>query len=287
MTATFVVRHRDAGYFAVELQFGLATGQQIGDFFGGLKTVFGFLREQFRHDRDEPVGNLWQNLLQRTGRVFDHSTQDGDGVGRSERRAATGHLVQHTPEAEQVGAMIQRLTGRLLRSHVHRRAGDDSRPRHAGIVRRACQAEVADLHTLLGTLFEQNVGRLDVTMDQSHRLCSRQTAGDLPPDMQHFGSFERAASIELVVQRLAIDELHHQVRQRLLLDAVNLHDVLMPNSGGRTSFSQKTLPRRRRRGQLRIHHLDCDQPMQLLVKRLEDDPERPLAKHAQDFVMSH
>ena len=135
------------------------------------------------------------------------------------------------------------------------------------------------------SLFNQNVARLDVSVDQPHRLRGGQTGGHLPAEVQHFGSLQRPGSVELLLERLTVDELHHQIRQRLFLNAVDLHDVVMPNRGGRASFSQKSLARRRRRGQLRIHHLDRHHPMQRLVKRLEDNAERALTDQAQHFVM--
>ena len=44
----------------------------------------------------------------------------------------------------------------------------------------ARQAEVGELHTL-DAVFEQNVGRLDVAMDQSLRMSSGQSRGDSGP----------------------------------------------------------------------------------------------------------
>ena len=82
---------------------------------------------------------------------------------------------------------------------------------------------------LLRAALEQDVGRLDVAVDQAGGVGGGQPLGDLPADPQHLRHVERAGAVEPLLERLAGDELHHQVRQRLLLDGVDLHDVLVPD----------------------------------------------------------
>ena len=90
-------------------------------------------------------------MISRIGRGVSSATRfrTASGVGGAERRPAAHHRVQHAAEAEQVGAGIERLALGLLRRHVHRRAGDHSRLRQAGVVGRPGQAEVGDLDLLL------------------------------------------------------------------------------------------------------------------------------------------
>ena len=108
------------------------------------------------------------------------------------------HRVEHAAEAEQVGPVVERLPLGLLRGHVHRRAGDDAALREAGVVGGAGQAEVGDLHLVLPA-FEQDVGRLDVAVDQvawrGRRPAPRRSAGrSAAPPARRAGRSGRAAA---------------------------------------------------------------------------------------------
>ena len=92
---------------------------------------------------------------------------------------------------------------------------------------------------LVRAAFEQDVARLDVAVDQVARVGRGQPLGDLPADPQHLGHVERTAPVESLLERLAGDELHHQVRERLLADLVDLHHVLVPNCRRGTGFAQE------------------------------------------------
>ena len=110
-------------------------------------------------------------------------------------------------------------------------------------------------------------------MNQTHRMCSSKSVRHLSSKKKHFRSFQRTVAIQCLLQCFAINEFHHDVGQRLLFDAVDLHNVFVLNGCCRTGFSQKSLPRRRCRRHLHIHHLDGHQTLQLLVERLEDNTE--------------
>ena len=78
---------------------------------------------------------------------------------------------------------------------------------------------------------DHDVAGLDVAVDQVVVVGGGQPLGDLPADSQRFEHVERAGAVELLLQRLAGDELHHQVRQRLFAGLVHLHHVLVPHLG--------------------------------------------------------
>ena len=67
--------------------------------------------------------------------------------------------------------------------HVLRRAGDDAALRQAGVVDRPGQAEVGDLDALDAVL-QQDVGRLDVAVDQPLGVGRRQAGGRLHADAE-------------------------------------------------------------------------------------------------------
>ena len=107
-----------------------------------------------------------------------------------ERRTAGAHGVQHGAQAEQVGAVVDRLAPGLLGRHEQGRAGDDAALGQAGVVHRAGQAEVGDLHALDAVL-QQDVRRLDVAMDQPLRVGRGQARCGLHADPQDRVQVER------------------------------------------------------------------------------------------------
>ena len=65
---------------------------------------------------------------------------------------------------------------------------------------------------------------------------------------------ERARAVELLLQRLAGDVLHHQVGHRLaFLDGVDGDDVVVADGGGRPGLAQEPLAGSGAGGQLRGH----------------------------------
>ena len=154
-----------------------------------------------------------------------------------------------------------------------------------GVIHRAGQAEVRDLRPLVGTIGEQNIGRLDVAMDQVGRMGGRQTGGHLLTDPQDVRDLERPVFIHSLLQRLARDVLHHQIGNRFFFHGVNGDDVLVRHGGGRPGFSQEPLAWRRGRGQFGTHQLDRHHSVQLLIKRLGDDAERAASQDLLDLVM--
>ena len=75
--------------------------------------------------------------------------------------------------------MIERLAVGLFRRHVVRRAGDDAGVGQVGIVRRSCQAKVGQVGPL-DAVFQQNVGRFDVAVDEALSV-RRGAQGDFTP----------------------------------------------------------------------------------------------------------
>ena len=108
-----------------------------------------------------------------------------------ERQPAGAEGVEHAAQAEQVGPMVDRLAARLLGRHELRRADDDPVVGQAGIIGRAGQAEVDDLDAPRRAV-EQDVGRLDVAVDQAVGMRGGQAESDLPPDPDDFLERHRA-----------------------------------------------------------------------------------------------
>ena len=79
--------------------------------------------------------------------------------------------------------MVGRLAAGLLGGHVVRRAGHDAALGQAGVVGGAGQAEVGELDPLDAVL-QQDVGRLDVAVDQALGVGGGQAGGGLHADPQ-------------------------------------------------------------------------------------------------------
>ena len=171
-----------------------------------------------------------------------------------ERPAARRHLVEHGAEGEQVAARVGRLPLELLRCHVlhrpdHRpfggqRAGVRRCGREAGDPRRRFrvsprQPEVEELGAGAG---QHDVAGLEVAVDDPLPVRRVERAGDLDRVAQHLlrreGPFSQA-----IGQRLAIQELHHQVINAVLLaDIEEATDVRMGKARDNARFPLEPLP---------------------------------------------
>ena len=122
-------------------------------------------------------------------------------------------------------------------------------------------------------------------MNQSGGVRGGQTFCDLPADLDDVCHWQPSSSVQSLLQRLTRNELHDQVGQRLFLDGVNLHDVLMPHRCRRSSFSQEPLPRGCRRRQVRSQQLHGDHAMQIGVQSSQNDTESAGPEKLQHLVM--
>ena len=107
---------------------------------------FGRLREKL-HDEVRQVGrHVKVDQVRRRRLVERQAGQNRHGVGAAEWSAAGRHLVKHDAQAEEVGAMIDRLRPRLLGCHVGRRAENRPRGRDLDVVaQRSRETEIENL----------------------------------------------------------------------------------------------------------------------------------------------
>ena len=137
--------------------------------------------------------------------------EDADeGVGHRvalEWTAAGQHLVEHAPERPDVGSVVDRLTARLLRTHIRRRAEHASVRRaveragasewHRGLLRdRFRQAEVehfrAQIVRQAQPSLQHDVGRLQVAVDDRFLVRGDERVGDLARDGKGVGERQRS-----------------------------------------------------------------------------------------------
>ena len=84
--------------------------------------------------------------------------------------------------------------------------------------------------------------------------ATTKATGNLETQLRNFGNIEWDRLIQALLKGWSIDELDHQVGNRLFFYAVNLDDVLMLNRCGRTSLAEKAFSRRRCRRDFGIEH---------------------------------
>ena len=209
-------------------------------------------------------------LTSRTGRgVVADAAEHRHHRLRAEGGAARTHCVEHTAQAEQVGTRVDRLTAGLLGRHVLRRAGNGAALGQTGVVDRSRQAEIGDLDPL-DPVLQQDIRRLDVAVDQSLRVGRGQSAGGLHADPYDLADRQRAVAVDPLLERPAGDVGHDEVGQSLLLvDGVDGHDVVVADRGRRPRLAGESPTRGGTDRELGGEDLECHEPVQGRVERLE------------------
>ena len=116
-------------------------------------------------------------------------------------------------------------------------------------------------------------------------MCRGQAGGYLPADIEHVDQLQWPVRVDLLLQSLSGDVIHHDIGDRPVLDGVDGDHILVADGRGRSRFAHEPLASRSSRGEERRHELDRDVPMQLLVKRLDHGPEAAVPKNLQHVVM--
>lgn len=187
---------------------------------------------------------------------------------------ARGHLVQHEPEGEQIGARVDRLAPCLLRGHVR-----DGADRHAGagqrLVRNAhggqrglrrhddlrtgrelCEPEVEDLG--VAALRDEDVGGLDIAMNDALAVRRVERVGDLHAQIADLTRRQRLGGDEML-ERLPLQPLHdHEVPAVVGADVVDGADVRVVQRRGGARLALKALDRLRIGGQFLRKDLQRD-----------------------------
>ena len=131
---------------------------------------------------------------------------------------------------------------------------------------------------------EQDVLGFDVAVDHALPVGVVQRVGDGGGDAYSLIDAELGLAIELVPQRLAVDERHHIVKERICLPRVEQRqDVGMLEIGGGRDLLEKPLGAEDRR-ELRSKDLDRDFPLVPEVFGEVDSRHAALAEVALELV---
>ena len=97
-------------------------------------------------------------------------------------------------------------------------------------------------------------------------------------------------TVDLLLERLAVDEFHYQVRQpagpSTIFDGIDRDDVIVTDGRGCLRLPGEPLAGGRIRGQFRSEDLDGDDAIQLGIVRLEDDPHPAPSDRFEHFVLA-
>ncbi len=234
-------------------------------------------------------------LAERLVGVVQHAVE---GAGR---RLAGDGVIERGREAVDVGPRPLLGRGHLLGRGIARREDRRQRraaPRH----RRARRAEI-DQGGIAGGI-EQDVGGLDVAMQEAGIVDLLQAVKQRPQHAVDLLGRELAAAVDALLERLAAQQLHHDIGRAVGLEEVeDVHDRRHAmKAGQRSSLGDETLAtpaeivghlgvarqhRRavladcQRRGQV---FLDRDLAAELDVAGAIGDAEAALAQHRHDLV---
>ncbi len=192
---------------------------------GGLVAVRRVLRQRLEHDRVQR-GRDRRVQLRRGARVLpDVLVGDRDRGVPGERRVAGEQLEQHAACGVDVRPGVHRLAACLLRGEVLR-GPDDGRGLGdvLALAQRAGDAEVHHLDRAGGV--DHDVGRLDVAVDDAVLVREVERGADVGHHLDDALLGQRTGRLDDLAERLPVDELHDDVRERaeLALDLAGVVD---------------------------------------------------------------
>ena len=174
------------------------------------------------------------------GRREQHDLLDSGEISVAVKRPLAGkQLVQQNSGGKNVGACIDGAALNLLRRHVLERS--DHRPLRArGVtgVLDAGHTEICELDATTG--FNQQVGRFDVAVHDALLVRVLQRRQQVGHDGQRLPQCVQLALVKVVLQVVALDELHHQKGDvTVSIRVVHADDIGVLQAGRRTRFCAK------------------------------------------------
>lgn len=191
-----------------------------------MSAAVGVLVEELQDQLLELAGNTRAQGGQRGRRVVNVLVEDLPARA-GEGDVAGEQLVEEAAERVEVTGRAQRgISAGLLGRHVGRGADDDAGHGQGvvGGLGKTRDAEVAQFRGIAGGLVEEDVGRLEVAVDDAAAVGCLQGLADLDRPGQGLGNGERAAGEG--VQRPSVDEVHGQEEDPA---AVEVGDAMLPD----------------------------------------------------------
>ena len=207
-----------------------------------------------------------------------------------ERQAPGQELEEDDAQRVEVGLLVERVALDLLGRHVGRGADahDEGRVAVHVLAQVQRQAEIEDLRLVVAG--DQDVGWLDVTMDDALpvRIIERHAALENDADDPVQG--QQAVDPGMVLEREAVDVLHRQIGIVVLDDAlVDLGDVGMGEAAGDHLLVLEQLAQAARHGGTIVaeaDQLDRHRQVGIRADAEVDRGGRPLAQFLDDAVLA-
>src|SRR5580658_4015811 len=272
---------------------GVALVAQVAIFFEQLVQNFVEVWRQIRvQAKGWGRGTIQDCVENNRGRV----SPKGESTG--------GHFIKHGAKREQVGAGVEIFASGLLWRHVghgadgrsgagqeglvHGGGGTDGGGRMESRLARALgQAEIENLG--LVAVGHENVGRLDVAVDDSLGVGSVESVGDLCAEIEQLLKIHRLVgglAVDTAFERLAFQQLHgDEVTSAVLADLVDGADIRVIQSGGGARLALKTVERQRILFCLGRQELERDVAAQVDVLGLIDNTHPAAAQLRDDTVV--
>ena len=254
-------------------QLGDGAPDRLGELLRALEAIGGTLAESLGADRVERVGHSRADGARRRRLALEDLRVDGAPHLGLERPLAGQALVEDRPEREDVGARVHlvRAPLDLLRREVVRRPEDQPGAREVGPGGGVLRQPEVDDPRAARPLLEDHVRGLEVAVEDAV-LVRVLDPGEDP--LQHLARAppRQRARLQHVAERLAGDQLHGE-REDVLVAAnvVDVANIGVRQARGRSTFAHEALEHGRVEVGRRADHLERDEPVEVLVARLEDD----------------
>ena len=132
-------------------------------------------------------------------------------------------------------------------------------------------AEVDDLHVVAAVLVgeDHDVLGLEIAVDDAERVGAIERARSSAEELHRLGARQPELAAQAAIERLAFDELHHEVRLALFghAEVEDLHRVPRLEARGDLRLGEEALARRRVRSDRAVEQLDRDVRFQRQVLR--------------------
>ena len=209
---------------------------------------------------------------QRGGRLLDVLHRHRQRAVAGERPLARNRFVANDSQRVHIagrgGVVTQRLFGGDVLGGAHHHAGLGHRRGVDGLG----DTEVGELH--LAGRGDQDVARFDVAVHQAGGVRDLQCAAGLLEHVQRVPQRQPAGAFEHRVQRLAVDEFHHQIGGAALAVHIGFAVVVHAGDAGMVEhrdgagLGAEPFDELRVRGVLGFEHLDGDAPAEPAVDGL-------------------
>ena len=195
--------------------------------------------------------------------VRDH---DFGRSGRLEGALARQELERHDPERVHVGQRVHVAALALLGGHIRRCAEGMTGPRLVAQIamlrEKLGDPEVEELRKRSPVAVSRNehVGRFEVAVGDAHLMGGVERRRHRLQDRPRFRLGERAAFLEVDIQRLAVEPLHDEILTAVLqlTEREDIDDVLVPDPIDRAGFRYEAGDDRGVGGHVSRQHLDGD-----------------------------